>query len=110
MNSIKLLKFQCRLSLFVFGIESLTGFIGLAAGLPRLLTHQIKIGGLLQISDAFSRVQIALSFIANSYENIAVLNAAINRVIELDKHFTHNTTKGYIKNDSVPENSQHELQ
>lgn len=93
LNSIKLLRVQRRLWFFVFGLESLTSFVGLAVGLPRLLTHQIKIGGLLQISNAFSRVQVALSFIANSYTSIATLNAAINRIIELDKHFTHNATK-----------------
>ena len=44
---------------------------------PRYFAKQIQLGGLMQIADAFGQVQNALSFIVNSYTDIADWQAVV---------------------------------
>jgi putative ATP-binding cassette transporter len=47
---------------------------------PRYFTHVIHLGGLMQIASAFGQVQDSLSFIVNSYTEIAQYQAVVQRL------------------------------
>ncbi len=47
---------------------------------PRLFSKQIQLGGLMQTAEAFGQVQNALSFIVNSYTDIAQWQSVIERL------------------------------
>jgi vitamin B12/bleomycin/antimicrobial peptide transport system ATP-binding/permease protein len=53
---------------------------------PRYFARQIGWGGLMQVVNAFSYVQNALSFIVNSYQDIALWEAAAQRLSTFDDH------------------------
>lgn len=48
---------------------------------PRYLANEISLGGLIQISSAFGRVQDALSFFVESYTDIASWRAVVDRLL-----------------------------
>jgi putative ATP-binding cassette transporter len=47
---------------------------------PRVFSKQMKLGGLMQTADAFGQVQGSLSFIVNSYADIAQWQSVIERL------------------------------
>lgn len=47
---------------------------------PRYFAKQIQLGGLMQISSAFGQVQDSLSFIVNSYTEIAEYHSVVDRL------------------------------
>jgi putative ATP-binding cassette transporter len=53
---------------------------------PRYFAGQIQMGGLMQIGDAFISVQNSLSFIINSYTDIAAWSAVTQRLSTFDLH------------------------
>lgn len=48
--------------------------------MPRYLSKEINLGGLMQIASAFGRVQDSLSFFVNAYSSIAEWQAVIDRL------------------------------
>lgn len=53
---------------------------------PRFFTNQIKLGDLMQTAEAFNQVIDALSFIVNSYDEIARWQSVIRRLSTFDEH------------------------
>ncbi|HUB95844.1 MAG TPA: ABC transporter ATP-binding protein/permease [Stellaceae bacterium] len=53
---------------------------------PRYFAGQIQMGGLMQVGDAFISVQNSLSFIVNSYSDIATWAAVTQRLSTFDRH------------------------
>lgn len=53
---------------------------------PRYLAKSINIGGVMQISSAFGRVQGALSYFADFYSGLAQWQAVVDRLTEFDEH------------------------
>lgn len=53
--------------------------------MPRYLSKAINLGGLMQISSAFGRVQESLSFFVNAYSTIAEWQAVIDRISGFEK-------------------------
>ncbi len=51
---------------------------------PRFFAKQMELGGLMQTADAFGTVQGALSFIVNSYTDIAGWQAVVERLVGFD--------------------------
>jgi vitamin B12/bleomycin/antimicrobial peptide transport system ATP-binding/permease protein len=51
---------------------------------PRYFSKAIQLGGLMQVIDAFSNVQSSLSFIVNSYADIATWSAVTERLGTFD--------------------------
>jgi vitamin B12/bleomycin/antimicrobial peptide transport system ATP-binding/permease protein len=69
-----------------------TSFYGQAAlifpylvAAPRYFAGQIQMGGLMQVADAFISVQNSLSFIINSYSEIALWSAVTQRLSTFDR-------------------------
>ena len=54
--------------------------------MPRFLARQITLGGLMQISSAFGRVQESLSYFVDMYSSIAEWQAVVNRLTGFAKH------------------------
>jgi putative ATP-binding cassette transporter len=54
--------------------------------IPRYLTKQITLGGLMQISTAFGRVQDALSYVVDMYASIAEWQAVVDRLTGFGVH------------------------
>lgn len=54
--------------------------VPILAALPRYLSKGIKLGGLMQIVSAFGSVQDALSFVVDSYTDIAEYRAVVERL------------------------------
>ena len=72
-----------------------TSFYGQAAVIfpylvaaPRYFSGAIQMGGLMQIGDAFISVQNSLSFIINSYSDIATWSAVTQRLSTFDRRMT----------------------
>ena len=51
---------------------------------PRYFSKEIPLGGLMQVASAFNEVQTALSFIVNSYTDIAGWRAVVERLADFD--------------------------
>jgi len=77
---------QKRLTAFtwVYGQLALVAPILVAA--PRYFMKQIQLGGLMQTAQAFNQVQGALSFVVNSYPDIARWQAIVSRMNEFHRH------------------------
>ncbi len=60
--------------------------VPLILSIPRYLTKQINLGGLMQISSAFGRVQDALSFFVDSYVVLAEWVAVVKRLTSFQLH------------------------
>jgi putative ATP-binding cassette transporter len=52
---------------------------------PRYFAKEVQLGGLMQTADAFGTVQGALSFIVNSYTDIASWQSVVQRLVGFDE-------------------------
>ncbi|MBQ3433438.1 MAG: ABC transporter ATP-binding protein/permease, partial [Selenomonadaceae bacterium] len=65
---------------------------------------EIQLGGLMQISSAFGRVQDALSFFVDSYDTLASLAAVINRLAGFTEHMQEaKTVQSKVTTATAPE-------
>jgi putative ATP-binding cassette transporter len=71
---------QKKVTWFVSGYSQLAVIFPFLIAAPRYFSHQIQLGGLIQIASAFGRVQDALSFFVNSYSSIAEWQAVTDRL------------------------------
>jgi putative ATP-binding cassette transporter len=85
---------QKRLSAFTWIYGQLALVFPLLVAAPRYFAHQIMLGGLMQTAQAFAQVQGALSFIVNSYPDIARWRAAVDRLIGFEQALHNPATCG----------------
>jgi vitamin B12/bleomycin/antimicrobial peptide transport system ATP-binding/permease protein len=69
-----------KLSWFTTGYTQLAIVFPFIVAAPRYFGHVIQLGGLMQIASAFGQVQDSLSFIVNSYTQIAQYQAVVQRL------------------------------
>jgi vitamin B12/bleomycin/antimicrobial peptide transport system ATP-binding/permease protein len=69
-----------RLGWFSYGYQQVATVFPFLVAAPRYFAKEIQLGGLMQISSAFGRVQDSLSFIVNSYYEIAEYQAVVERL------------------------------
>ena len=74
-NYWQLMKKTKHLNFYVNGYAQLAVIVPLIMAAPRYFAKEIQLGGLMQISSAFGRVQDALSFFVDSYDTLASLAA-----------------------------------
>jgi ABC-type uncharacterized transport system fused permease/ATPase subunit len=79
-NFWQIMKRQRRLGLFTSGYTQGAVIFPVVIIAPRYFAKLITLGGLMQVVNAFSFVQNALSFIINSYPDIATLQAVTQRL------------------------------
>ena len=85
-NYWQLMKKTKHLNFYVNGYGQLAIIVPLLMAAPRYFSKEIQLGGLMQISSAFGRVQDALSFFVDSYDTLANLAAVINRLAGFTEH------------------------
>ncbi len=69
-----------KLTWFTTGYGQLAAVFPFLVAAPRYFAKEIQLGGLMQISSAFGRVQESLSFIINSYTSIAEYQSVVERL------------------------------
>jgi len=79
-NFWEIMKRQKQLTWFTAGYSQIAIIFPIAVVAPRFFAKQILLGGLMQIVNAFSSVQTALSFIVTSYTDIAAWQAITDRL------------------------------
>ena len=79
-NFCQIMKRQRRLTWFTLGYAQVAVIFPVVMISPRYFLKQIGLGGLMQAVNAFSFVQNALSFIINSYSDIAAWQAVTERL------------------------------
>ena len=85
-NYWELMKKTKHLNFYVNGYSQLAVIVPLLMAAPRYFSKEIQLGGLMQISSAFGRVQDALSYFVDSYDTIANLAAVISRLAGFTEH------------------------
>ncbi len=84
-NFVQIMKSQRRLTWFRLGYTQAAMIFSVVVVSPLYFAHRIGLGGLMQVVNAFSFVQNALSFIINSYTDIAAWQAATERLDSFDE-------------------------
>jgi vitamin B12/bleomycin/antimicrobial peptide transport system ATP-binding/permease protein len=89
-NWWELMRYTKRLTFFTVGYNQLAVIFPILVASPRLFAGEITIGTLLQVSQAFGRVEDSLSWFINAYARIADWKASVDRLITfhdaLDRH------------------------
>jgi len=80
-NFRQLMLRQKKLTWFTSGYGQIAIIFPLVVAAPRYFSKEIPLGGLIQTSSAFGRVQDALSFFVESYSLFAEWQAVIQRLI-----------------------------
>jgi vitamin B12/bleomycin/antimicrobial peptide transport system ATP-binding/permease protein len=84
-NFRQIMKQQIRLSAFTQSYAQIAVIFPVIVVSPRYFARQILLGGLFQAVNGFSYVQNALSFIINSYNDIATWQAVTERLGEFEE-------------------------
>jgi putative ATP-binding cassette transporter len=84
-NFWQIMKRQRRLGWFTLGYSQVAAIFPVIVIAPRYFGRLITLGGLMQVVNAFSFVQTSLSFIINSYPDIAALQAVTQRLSDFEK-------------------------
>ena len=69
-----------QLTGFTFSFGQVATIFPLVMAAPRYFAHQIELGQLTQIADAFSQVQSALSWFVDNYSGLAEWKATVDRL------------------------------
>jgi vitamin B12/bleomycin/antimicrobial peptide transport system ATP-binding/permease protein len=80
MNWWEVIRRRKKLTWFTTGYSQLAIVFPFIVAAPRYFAKQIQLGGLMQISSAFGQVQDSLSFIVNSYTDIAEYQSVVERL------------------------------
>jgi vitamin B12/bleomycin/antimicrobial peptide transport system ATP-binding/permease protein len=84
-NSWAIMRRQKRLTWFTWTYGQLALVFPILVAAPRYFAREIMLGGLMQTAQAFTQVQGALSFILNSYPDIARWRAAVDRLVGFER-------------------------
>jgi len=76
-----------KLTWFTMGYQQLAIVFPFLVAAPRYFDKVIQLGGLMQIASAFGQVQDSLSFIVNSYTEIAEYQAVVERLAGFRSRF-----------------------
>lgn len=79
---------QTRLAWLTTGFTVATPVVPLLIGAPQYLAGEITLGGLVQASQAFVQVQLALGFVVDNYARLSDWLAGIRRIVRLDAAIT----------------------
>ncbi|MDE2227697.1 MAG: ABC transporter ATP-binding protein/permease [Alphaproteobacteria bacterium] len=84
-NYWRIMKRQKKLNWFTSWYTQVAIIFPYVVVAPRYFAKQIALGGLMQVGDAFGNVQSSLSFIVNSYTDIATWSAVTERLTTFDQ-------------------------
>ncbi len=85
-NFWRLISKQKQLIWLNSGYSQIAIIFPFVVAMNRYLAREITLGGLMQVSSAFSNVQTALSYFADMYANIAQWQAVVIRLTFFERH------------------------
>lgn len=85
-NFKEIIKINRNITIWSSFTANFSTIVPILFGAPRLFAKEINFGGLMQIRLAFSQVQDAFSFFANSITTIAAYRAVIERICEFEEN------------------------
>jgi putative ATP-binding cassette transporter len=88
-NFSQLIRRNTQYLVFEILIGQLAAFFPLLVASPRYFSGAIELGALMQTSNAFGRVNDALSWFINSYTTFADWRATVDRLTEFSRELTH---------------------
>ncbi len=102
-NTLRLLKAQKKLTWFTVGFSQAATVFPFIVAAPRFFSGAIQLGELMQIATAFGRVQDALSWFVDSYDELAVWRATTDRLTGFEEGVVAATlaNKGFVATNSV---------
>ena len=80
-NWWELMRYTKRLTTFTSGYGQIAIIFPFVVAAPRYFSGAMTLGGMMQIASAFGQVQTALSWLVNSYSNIANWKASVDRLL-----------------------------
>lgn len=86
-NYLKLIKRQKTLTWFTVGYNQAAVVFPFIVAAPRFFSGAIQLGQLMQIASAFGRVQDALSWFVDNYDNLAAWRATTDRLTSFEESF-----------------------
>lgn len=86
-NYFKLIKAQKRLLWFTVGFGQAATVFPFVVAAPRFFSGAIQLGELIQISNAFGRVQDSLSWFVDNYSTLAAWRATTDRITSFEESF-----------------------
>lgn len=84
-NFIDIIALKKYLTFFTSGYNSLAVFVGVFLAIPLYLQKKVQMGGMMQVSGAFSAVLGALSLFIHSYGTFAAWRAVVGRLAEFNR-------------------------
>lgn len=85
-NFWSIIKKQKELTWLASGYGQIAIIFPLVVAMPRYLAREITLGGLMQVSSAFGRVQESLSYFVDMYSSIAEWQAVVDRLTGFGAH------------------------
>ncbi len=80
-NWWEIIRYTKRLTAFTVGYNQVAVVFPFLVALPRFFSGAISLGQLIQITSAFGQVQSSLSWFVDSYAQLAVWKASVDRLI-----------------------------
>ena len=105
-NYFQLMRRQKKLGFFTFGYNQAAVIFPFIVGAPSYFAKVIQLGGLIQISSAFGRVQDSLSTLINNFIGLAEWKAVVDRLSTFQQGLDHTEGLPHIE----PERSGDALQ
>ena len=88
-NYFQLMKRQKKIGFFVLGYNQTAVIFPIIVSLPSYFAKAIQIGGIMQISNAFGRVQDSLSTLINNFVDLAQWKAVVDRLATFQQGMDH---------------------
>src|SRR5919199_1432335 len=83
-NWWELMRYTKRLTFLVVGYEQVAVIFPILVAAPRYFAGAITLGVLLQLAQAFARVQGSLSWFIDTYSDLAVWKASVDRLLTFE--------------------------
>lgn len=101
-NFRAIMKRQKLLNGFTTGYEQLAIIIPILLISPRWFAQEVQVGWIMQVLNAFGRVQNAMSYFVSVYDNLAQWCAVVSRLYDFEEHMQ---AQGEVSSDVVYEPS-----
>lgn len=88
-NSLLYIKLNANLTVWNNLFSNFSNILPIIISFPRLFSKEIQFGQLMQIVNAFGRVNDALSFIVSSFKRISLYKASVNRLLEFNQNIAN---------------------
>lgn len=85
-NTLFIIKKQKQLSWLTNSYAQIAIIFPFVVAVPRYLSQNISLGGLIQIANCFGKVQDAMSYFVDVYASLAEWQSCAERLLSFDKH------------------------